>query len=345
MKFEHELIGDYRAQFVEESGRLWVSKGCDVYYTDNFGESFLRRARLDVGSVKGVLSRWALANRFLRAGFLNVRPMQDGSLLGVVYGGIVRCEAGGDSFMPVLQRPGRTMKIVAHPDGRIFAGEYFYNKRRGPVDVLRSDDNGRTWQIVHQFGPGEIRHIHSMMFDKRTGSLIILTGDTDRESKILSTSDQFKSLSVLSAGKQRSRALTILPANDGYFLATDTPFEQNYIQFLSFSGELRLLCPIAGSCMSACQVGDWSFFGTAAEPSPVNRDPSVTLYGTRDGQEWHVIQRWHADRWSWPTGLQAAAFQMGRVLMPAGLNTTGYLFATPIAVKNVDGVLHRWKLA
>ena len=344
MKFEHELIGDYRAQFVEESGRLWASKAYDLYYSDNFGESFLHRARLDVGSVKGVLSRWALPNRFLRAGFLSMRPLEDGSLLGVVYGGIVRCEAGSDSFMPVLQRPGRTMKIEAVDKRTILAGEYFYNKARGSVDVMCSDDGGRTWHDAYRFRSGEIRHIHSIMFDKRSSSLLVLCGDTDKESKIIITDDRFHALRVLSEGTQRSRAAAILPTQGGYFIATDTPYEQNYIQFLSYDGELTIRCPIAGSSLGGCQVGAWSFFATAAEPSPVNHDPSVAIYGSRNGVEWSVVHRWRADHWSWPTGIQAGLFQMSRALFPAGDNRTNMLFATTIAVRQSDGVLHRWLL-
>ncbi len=311
MKFEHNLLGEFRAQYIEESGRIWASRGYDVYFSDNLGDRFLHRARLDIQPIKRALSRWALPSRFLRAGFLNLRPMKDGSLVGVVHGGIVRCNVGSERFEPVLQRRGRSMKIEECPDGSVFSGEYFYNKKRSQVDVFRSDDNGGTWHIAHRFEPGQIRHIHCMMHDKRTGSMIILTGDTDKESKVLATEDQFKSLKILAQGSQQTRAVSILPTDGGYFLATDTPYEQNYIQFLSFSGELRSLCPISGSCLSACQVGDWSLFGTAAEPSQVNRDSSVTVYATRNGHEWLVLARWLTDRWSWPTGFQAGSLPDG----------------------------------
>ena len=344
MQFQHELLGQYRAQFIDESGRLWVTNGYNVCYSDDLGMQFSFRARLDAGRLRNFLGQWSLATRLTRAGFLHLRPLEDGSILGVVYGGIVRCEAESDMFAPVLQRPGRTMKLAVLPGGEIFAGEYFYNKQRDPVHILRSGDGGRTWRGAYEFRPGEIRHIHSLNFDKRSNSILILTGDSDSESKVLLTNERFELIRVLLEGTQRSRALAILPTGGGYFIATDTPYEQNYIQFLSFDGVLSLRCPIAGSSLSGCQVGEWSFFATAAEPSSVNRDPSVTLYGACNGQPWHVIDRWRADRWSWPSRLQAAAFQMGRLIMPAGENGTGYLFGTPIAVLKHDGILHRWRL-
>jgi hypothetical protein len=174
--------------------------------------------------------------------------------------------------------------------------------------------------------------------------LIVLTGDRDAESKILLTKDMFQTIEVLSEGTQRSRAIAVLPAEGGYFIATDTQHEQNYIQFLTFDGHLSILHPIVGSCFGGCQVGEWSFFATAAEPSRVNNDPSVTIYGARNGQDWQMIHRWHVDHWSWPTVIQAALFQMGRVIFPAGENRTSALFVTPVAVKQGDAILHRWML-
>jgi hypothetical protein len=345
MRLQPEVLGKYRVQFIEPSGRVWVSRGNDIYYSDDFGASFAFRAHFDPGWLRRFTSKYTLPTRFLRAGFLDIRPLSDGSVLGAVYGGIVRCESKGDEFFKVFWRPGRRMKIEVLSGGVIVAGEYFYNKQRNAVNIMRSSDGGHTWRSAYQFKAGEIRHIHSLVFDKRLNSLLILTGDSDEESKVLFTRDLFASLEVLSQGTQRSRALAILPVDGGYLIATDTPFEQNYIQFLSFERELSLRCPIVGSCLCGCQVGSWSLFATAAEPSEVNREPHITLYGTQDGYGWSILYQWSVDWWSWPTKLQAAAFEMGRLLLPKGENYTGYLFATPVAVRENEGILHRWRLA
>ena len=216
MNAQFELLGEYRAQFVEDSGRLWVTRGYDVYYSDDLGASFSFRARLDRRCLTMMASRWTLTARFLRQGFIHLYPLQDGSLLGVIRGGIVRCDPNSDRFNLVLDCPGRTMKIEIMPDGTIFAGEYFYNKRRESVAILRSDDTGTTWKNVYRFNPGEIRHVHSLYFDKRLNSLLVLTGDIDNECKVLLTDDHFKSLRVLTSGTQRSRAYLILPTEGGY---------------------------------------------------------------------------------------------------------------------------------
>ncbi|MGE5314216.1 MAG: hypothetical protein ACM3Q4_05945 [Acidobacteriota bacterium] len=344
MQFPHDLLGEYRAQVIDASGRLWVTRGYDVYYSDDFGETFTFRTRIETKWLMNASSKWDITTRLLRRGFLHLRPLDDGSLLGVVYGAVVRCEPHNDRFTQVFERPGRTMKLEVLPSGEIYAGEYFYNRERDEVLIFRSTDGGKTWDTAYRFPPGGIRHIHTLSFDKRCGRLIVLTGDTDDESKVLFTNDGFHSVRILAEGTQRSRAMAILATDGGYFLPTDTPFEQNYIQYLTFDGQLSVRCPIVGSCLGGCQVGDWSLFATATEPSLVNFNPSVLMYGTCNGSEWHVIHSWRVDRWSWPTTLQAAAFQFGRIIMPSGENKTGYLFGTPVAIRKNDGQLHRWKL-
>jgi len=246
--------------------------------------------------------------------------------------------------MPVLSRPGCSFKIERTPDGKFFAGEYFYNSTREPVYIYASGDQGHTWEVVHVFPAGAIRHVHDIRYDERRQGLIVLTGDLDHESRVLFTADQFRTLQALAEGRQRTRASAILPSERGFYLPTDTPLEQNYVQFLDESGEIRPLFPIAGSCLAACQVNNCVFFGTAAEPSPVNLDPCSTLYGSADGQHWEVVARWRADRWSRGMRWLAAVFQMGRVLLPKGKNRTGYLFATTVAVEGADGILHCWKI-
>jgi len=345
MTFHYARLGAYRVLHVEPSNRLWTSRGYTVFVSDDLGQTFQLRATYQVPFLYGNLAGWRLAARVLRAGILGLLPLHDGSLLAVVHGKVLRCDASSQCFVPVLERPGRTMKVEQTPDGLLYAGEYFYNTQREPVYIYSSSDEGRTWSVAYAFPARAIRHIHAITYDPIRQGLLVLTGDLDHESKVLFTADGLRTLQVLTEGGQRSRAVSIVPTYDGFYLPTDTPFEQNYVQFLSNDGSLQRRCPIAGSCLATCRVGSWSFFGTAVEPSPVNRDPCAVLYGTLDGVEWQVVARWPVDFWSSPNRLQAALFQMARVILPGGENRTGYLFATTVAVQGADGILHRWQVA
>lgn len=338
-----ERLSDYRILHVD-GHRLWAGQGYRLFFSDDNGSSFTFRAVYSAPFPLKQLTRVPAAERLLRGGFLSLLPLGDGSLLGGIKGRIIHCKSDSQRFVEVLSVPGRTLKLCATPGGVIYAGEYFLNPRRDEVRVFRSLDRGLNWEVVHTFPPGAIRHVHNVVYDAYRGWVLLLTGDLDHEAKVLRTADGFRSLDALVEGGQRSRAVNTIPVSEGYYLPTDTQFEQNYVQFLSLDGELTHLCPLAGSCLTACSVGGWSFFGTAVEPSSVNLDPSVLLYGTRDGREWHVISRWRVDRWSGLTRYSAALFQMARILLPSGDNQTGFLFATPVATRGSHGTLHRWRV-
>jgi hypothetical protein len=344
MNFLHVALGINRVLFIEPSNRLWVSRGYKILFSDNFGETFTKRARYQVSPWIDVLSNINLIGRALRTGILGFLPLQDGSLLAVVRGKLLRCSPNSNNFIPVLHRPGRTLKIEATPDGLVYAAEYFYNSAREPVHIFVSKDNGITWETAFTFPAGAIRHIHLLINDPYRKSLVILTGDQDKECMVLQTRDGFHSLDQITGGSQRSRAVGIAFTREGYYLATDTPYEQNYIQFLSEDGALQKRCPISGSCLSVCQVGEWSFFGTAIEPSKVNHDLDATIYATPTNVDWNIVQKWPVDFFSYPKQNRAAIFQMARIIFPAGTNKSGYLFATTVGVKKADGLLHRWKI-
>ena len=72
------------------------------------------------------------------------------------------------------------------------------------------------------------------------------------------------------------------------------------------------------------------FFSTMVEPSEVNRDRNVRVYGSRDGQAWQPLLAWRKDRW--PIGL----FQYGNAFLPDGNNTTQFLALTTVAVESDD---------
>jgi hypothetical protein len=340
----HKCLGDYRILLVEESGRLWVSQGYHIFNSDDYGTHFQKRATYVVSFPHKVLERFHLARRAIRSGFANLLVAANGTLVASIRGAILRCDTNSNYFKPVLSKPHRSFKIEQSPDGMFFAGEYFYNTSRESVYIYASSDQGQTWEVVYTFPPGTIRHVHNIWYDKKHRRLLILTGDLDHESKVLFTNDQFRTLKVLAEGSQRTRAAVILPHMEGFYLPTDTPMEQNYIQLLDESGKIHPLLPIEGSCLAACRVKNCVFFGTAAEPSPVNLNPCSTLYGSADGQHWEAVARWRADRWSRGPSWLAAIFQMGRVLLPRGKNLTNYLFATTIAVDDADGILHRWQV-
>ena len=70
------------------------------------------------------------------------------------------------------------------------------------------------------------------------------------------------------------------------------------------------------------------------EPSEVNRDRNVRVYGSdlKKEKSWQSLLSWKKD--GWPMGL----FQYGNAFLPDGNNETPFLAVTTVAVKSEDAV-------
>jgi hypothetical protein len=73
------------------------------------------------------------------------------------------------------------------------------------------------------------------------------------------------------------------------------------------------------------------------EPSVINIDRDVSLYGSSDGLQWHLVLQRKKDRW--PMGW----FQYGNAFLPDGTNTTRLLAVTTIAVEHDDLETTIWR--
>ena len=118
---------------------------------------------------------------------------------------------------------------------------------------------------------------------------------------------------------------------DGLYFTTDTPLEADYIYCLDRSGTLTRRTQISSSSIYGCRVGAHVFFSTMVEPSAVNPDQNVRLYGGR-GENWQSLQAWRKDRWP------MRFFQYGNAFLPDGNNETSFLAVSTIAVRPDDQV-------
>ena len=80
-----------------------------------------------------------------------------------------------------------------------------------------------------------------------------------------------------------------------------------------------------------------SFFSTMVEPSRINPDPNVRIYGSCDGVNWQRLMQWRKDIWP------MSPFQYGNALLPDGRNTSGLLALTTVAVENADLETSLWR--
>jgi hypothetical protein len=285
-----------------------------------------------------VMSR--LCARLFRDGFHALAVLPSGSMVGAVAGAIVSLRPNENEFRVshAITRGTRPLHITAVPEGPVFWGEYFDNASRDQVHVYGSHDRGTTWSVAHTFPRGAIRHVHNIVHDLWENCLWVLTGDYGDECRILRASCDFSHVETVLQGNQQARAVALVPMEDGLYFSSDTPLESNFVYRLDRRGTLSQLAPLSSSSIYGCRVGDRVFFSTMVEPSAVNRDQHVRIFGGR-GSDWRPALAYPKDRW--PMGL----FQYGNAFLPDGNNTTSCLAATTIAVKSEDSVTSLYALS
>jgi hypothetical protein len=289
---------------------------------------------------RNLTSRAALSYRLVRDGFHALAIFDGQAMVGVVPGALVTRFPDSDEFQVThqVQRGTRPLHVTGVPSGNIYWGEYFDNRERAEVHIYVSTDRGRTWQIAYTFSAGSIRHVHNIVYDRWGDCLWILTGDEGAECKVLRASCDLRSVEEVLAGNQQARAVAAIPTQKGLYLSTDTPFEQNHIQWLDRAGNVEQVGDLASSSIYGCRVGEAMFFSTMIEPSAVNIGREVHLAGSCDGTNWQVLARWKKDR------LPMRYFQYGNAILPDGENPTHYLATTTIAVEPDDLVTTLWEV-
>lgn len=274
-----------------------------------------------------------LTTRLFREGFHALAVLPSGGLVAAVPGAIVTVRPNETEFRTThrITRGTRPLHITATPAGSIFWGEYFDNPTREEVHIYGSTDGGVNWAVAHTFPKGAIRHVHNIVDDPWADCLWVLTGDYGDECRILRAYRDFSKIEVVLQGQQQARAVAAVPTEDGLYFSSDTPLESNHVYRLDRQGSLSQLARLSSSSIYGCRVGNQLFFSTMVEPSEVNRERLVRIYGN-GGQSWRSLLAWEKDRW--PMGL----FQYGNAFLPDGNNATRYLALTTVAVESDDMV-------
>ena len=323
-----------------EGDHLYASRGYTLYKTDVTRPdlSWKLVAQASATPLRSLTSRSRLTSRLFRDGFHALAALSSGHLVAAVPGAILTLPPGEKKFAVShsITRGTRPLHIAVTPGGRIFWGEYFDNADRSEVHIYTSSDHGRSWDIAHTFVPGEIRHVHNIVFDPWQNCLWILTGDDGPECRILRAPLDFSRVETVLAGSQQTRAAALLPTREGVVFSTDTPTQHNHVYRLDRAGNLTQLAALSSSSIYGCSVGGSLFFSTMSEPSSVNTETVAQLYGSVDGADWRDLLQYKKDRW--PMGL----FQYGNIFLPDGVNGAGTLALTTCAVTDADSVTSLW---
>ncbi len=281
-----------------------------------------------------------LTFRLFRDGFHALAVLSSGHLVAAVPGAIITLAPGESEFRLSRRvlRGTRPLHIAVTPNDHVFWGEYFDNAQRDEVHIYTSYDRGASWNVAYTFPKRGIRHIHNIVYDQWQHCLWVLTGDDGSECRILRASCDFTAVDPVLSGSQQARAVALVPTAGGLYFSSDTPFEKNHVYFLDRLGKLSQRATLSSSSIYGCRVGEGIFFSTMVEPSAVNLEGKVNLYGSRDGQSFQRLVQWQKD--GWPMGL----FQYGNALLPDGLNSSGVLAVSTVAAKVADLQTSLWRV-
>lgn len=297
-------------------------------------------------------ARTNLSSRLMRDGFHALAVLPSQGMVAAVPGAIIALRPNESRFRVThkITRGTRPLHITAVPGGSVFWGEYFDNASRDEVHIYASTDGGATWGVAYTFPKGAIRHVHNIVHDPWGKCLWLLTGDYGDECRILRASCDFRQVEIVLRGHQQARAVALVPTENGLYFSSDTPLETNSIyrldrraldrqaldrqvldgQAKDRQGWLSQLAPLSSSSIYGCRVGRDVFFSTMVEPSTVNTDRSVRIFGGCEGRDWRPMLAWQKDRWP------MRFFQYGNAFLPDGENSTPYLAVTAIAVESED---------
>ncbi len=325
--------------YVDSVGTLWVSRSYEILRSYDHGQSFQKVAHFSPCLHQKVGSFFRLTSRFLRTGFHILKPLDNGNLLGVIKNHIILCHKGESAFRAVfdISRGSRPLNICVIPDGGIYFGEYFSNPERDSVHIYGSYDGGNTWEPVFTFPKGSIRHIHGIYYDTYRSGCWILTGDEDKECKLLFTSDNFKNIEVVREGGQDNRAVGIIPLPDGLVVPMDSPMETSYIQWLDIKNcTLEKTCKLPGSALAVGRAGEYLLVSSGVEHSEVNLSNESKIFISKNGIDWQVLHQRKKD--IYPKKL----FQYGLFKFPEGQNPGTMIYAYGISVVGDDNCMLSW---
>ncbi len=316
---------------------MYVGRGYEVHRSTDAGVSWTRVAAIPCPSWRRLAAPSRLVSRLLRQEVRALLRLAGGALVaacrfGVFYGrdaGGMLCAATIDGGDTPLAFP---MRLGLGPGDVVAFGEYVAPRRLRPVRIFASRDGGRTFTAVHRFPPGEIVHVHNVVWDATDGHWWVLSGDHGHEPGIGRLSADFARFEWLVKGEQRHRAVTPFDFGDHLVYATDTEREPNGLFALDKrTGAIRRIAELEGSCLHACRFGTLYAVTTSVEPSAVNRSPFATLWLSRDGEDWHCAFRARKDPW------HPNLFQYGSLILPAGGSRSEQIWLSGQAVEGLDG--------
>jgi hypothetical protein len=327
-----EAIPELRGYTVEWAGdgNIFLSRRNVLYQSRDLKPPFAKVAMIPAPAWKQMVSGVRLGQRLLRFMVTNVVPLSNGELfvtfdrsVGVVRNGRYVDLAG-------LARPCRVLRSACAIDhhGDIYFGEYVMNEQRTPIRVYRYRPGSEALDTVHTFPAGSIKHVHGIYFDKFAGALYCLTGDDERECRMLRTKDGFATLHTVGEGDETWRAVSMLFDETAMFYGMDAEFRSNHIYKLDRQTGMRTsLAEVNGTVYYSKRVGHDLFFTTTAENGSDLRARSAAIWNVSADGQCIEVAKFQKDVW------HGTLFKFGTIHFPYGSTHNDGLYFSVLGVR------------
>ncbi len=326
-----------RVVTVQPDGTCYLGRRSAVFRSVDDGANWTRALEIPASPLRRVAGWSRLAARLLRHEVRALIPLSDGGFVAATREGVFFSSRGEQRMSP-SRIDGENLKVfppmclTVGPNDAVLWGEYWANRERRAVRLFASQDRGRTFQVVHTFPPGEVKHVHNLYFDPRMGHYWVLAGDHGEEPGIGRFSGDWKSFDWLVKGRQTFRAVCVFDLGDHLLYGTDSEKEPNaVIRIEKSSGRFERVQELDGSCIYACRFGGYYALSTSVEPSEVNRGDQAGLWISDDTNHWTRVYHARKDRWN------ATYFQFGSIVLPRGESDRKSLLFSGQALAGIDG--------
>lgn len=322
---------------------IWASSNYTLHTSKDRGETFVKMCDLRVNPVTRMLGKSRLVARAFRLGIRDLRKLKSGAILVVADRKIFRSNNGEFKMVHSFRKGFGPLREgwCEDNEGNCYLGEYFLNNKRDtPVDLLRSADDGESWETIRSFQ--HIRHIHCVQYDSSSGRIWMGTGDRDEESSISFSEDEGKTWTEIGSGDQTFRAVSLLFTEDYVYWGSDAPTKQNYIhRYVHKSGEIERVVAVDGPVHYSTKLGNGvMLFATTAEGNSEGKsaewDKKAHIWASKNGIRWRDLISWEKDIYPYILGF-------GRVYFAHGQHRDTLYFTTQ-SLEKVDNTLFCAKL-
>ncbi len=213
------IAEDLIVQDVTKKG-VWASRGYDIYFKPNKEDKFYRMGKVPIPLSISYLGNFRIIRQLLnKQEVLEIIILRSGSIIAFGGGFIFRSSDNGEHFEKVAKLTHFGMGVgrgvlpqgyTSDADGNVYWGEYWRNEDKQAARLMKSKDEGITWETIYTFPKGDIRHIHAVQYDPYFNAIWVATGDLDKECSIMYSIDDGQSFTKIGTGTQKWRAVSLM---------------------------------------------------------------------------------------------------------------------------------------